>query len=116
MADQNLRDFYGRVYKIRKNHSRGGGFEASGTLGRSYFVPPPGRSLPILRIAKPAIVLLAVVVILKALILAQIGPTAYETHIAVLQEGDTFDRIGAVLMAPDPAARLLASAFSAARL
>lgn len=111
MADQNLNDFYGRIYKIRKTHRRGGGFEAAGTLSRAYFVPPPSRSFPVMRVARPLVMLLAAVTILKALILAEIGPTAYETHVAALQEGDAFDKIGAVLMTPDPVARLVAAAF-----
>ena len=45
MADQNMVDFYGRVSRIKKARAKGYGFEAVGTLGRSYYTQhAPARS------------------------------------------------------------------------
>jgi hypothetical protein len=94
MADAHLRDFYGRVYRIRKNYRRGGGFEAAGTLGRADFVPPPPvRLVPASTILRS---------LLKALILANIGAADYGARLAVLAKGDALSRIGAVIMTADP--------------
>lgn len=105
MADPNLRDFYGRIYRIQKRHRRGGGFEATGTLGRSYFVPPPSRSINIVR---PLVMVVIAVTFVKVLMLAVIGPADYASRIAGLQAGGTIDRVGAVVMAVDPVTGFLA--------
>ena len=102
MADAQLREFYSRVHRIRKNYSRGGGFEAPGTLGRAYFVPPPVRPLPLGRILRPMVYTLVAVTVLKAMILVEIGAAAYADRLAVLQRGDSLARIGAVIMTADP--------------
>jgi hypothetical protein len=103
MADAHLRDFYGRVYRIRKNYRRGGGFEAAGTLGRADFVPPPPvRLVPASTILRSLIYTLVSVTLLKALILANIGAADYGARLAVLAKGDALSRIGAVIMTADP--------------
>lgn len=109
MADPNLRDFYGRIYRIQKRHRRGGGFEATGTLGRSYFVAPPTRSINIIR---PLIMVAISVTMIKVLMLAAIGPADYATRIAGLEAGSTIDRIGAVVMTVDPVTGFLAGKIS----
>lgn len=109
MADPNLRDFYGRIYRIRKSHSRGGGFEAAGTLGRAYFIPQPARSLRLGRMLRPLLLLIVAVTILKAAILTEIGPQAYAARLATLQKGDALDRIGALIMVADPATSFIAA-------
>ena len=40
MADPNLVDFYSNVARFEKKRAKGYGFDAAGTLGRSYFNPP----------------------------------------------------------------------------
>lgn len=114
MADAHLGDFYGRIHRIRKNYRSGGGFEAAGTLGRAYFVPPPPvHVVPTGRILRAGLYTLVAVTVLKALILANIGPTAYANRIATLQRGDAIARIGAVLMTADPATSFLATEIAA---
>ncbi len=108
MADPNLRDFYGRIYRIQKAHSRGGGFEAEGALGRSYFVAPPARSLAFGRLLRPLLYLAIVITLVKAFIFAQIGPATYASRVAALQKGDSIDRVGAFIMIVDPATAYLA--------
>jgi flagellar basal body-associated protein FliL len=109
MADPNLRDFYGRIYRIQKRHRRGGGFEATGTLGRSYFVAPPSRSINIVR---PLIMVAIAVTVVKVLMLAAVGPADYASRIAALESGSTIDRVGAVVMTVDPVTGFLAGKIS----
>ncbi len=42
MADPNLVDFYSNVARFEKMRAKGYGFDAAGTLGRSYFNPTTG--------------------------------------------------------------------------
>ena len=109
MADPNLRDFYGRIYRIQKRHRRGGGFEATGTLSRAYFVPPPSRSFHIVR---PLVMVVIAVTVVKVLMLSVVGPADYANRIAGLQAGGTIDRVGAVVMSVDPVTGFLAEKIS----
>lgn len=112
MADPNLRDFYGRIYRIQKRHRRGGGFEATGTLGRAYFVPQPSRSFHIVR---PIVLVIIAVTFVKVLILSVVGPADYASRIAGLQSGSTIDRVGAVVMSVDPVTGFLAEKIAVLR-
>lgn len=100
MSDPNLEDFYARVARVQAAHARGLGFEAEGVLGRSSYVRPRRRSIPILQ---PLTVALLCVIGLKATIHYHVGDGVYRDRVAVLSAGDQVDRIGAFLMAPDPA-------------
>lgn len=101
MHDPNLQDFYGRVDRIERTHKAGGGFEAAGTLGMTYY-----NSLKLQKrrgtwIFPAAMVCLAVVAI-KAGVLANIGGNAYGERIAALQAGGMADRVGAWVLQADP--------------
>lgn len=113
MLDPHHRDFYSRVYRIRKNYLRGGGFEAAGTLGRSYFVPPPVRPLKIRKFLRAAFLAVLAVTLLKALILSEIGAPAYAQRLTVLEQGDSIARIGAKIMIADPVTMRAAAAMKA---
>ncbi len=104
MVDRNLQDFYGRLYRIQKIRRRGGGFEAPGTLGKSYFVPRASRNIPIVG---PLLIVLVAVTCLKAVILAEVGTKNYDSRIAALEEGGIIDRIGGLVMIADPATEYL---------
>lgn len=108
MADPNIQDFYGRLYRIRKTYSRGGGFEAAGTLGRAYFVPPRRRRSFLVLLIRPLLFLAVFVTLLKAVILSSIGATAYMDRLATLQNGDRISQAGEVIMKIDPATRYIA--------
>lgn len=108
MADPNVKDFYGRLYRIKKTHRRGGGFEAAGTLGRAYFVTPPGRRSFLLPLLRPLLILVVCLTLLKAVILSSIGGAAYLDRMASLQNGDRISRVGAVVMRIDPVTQYLA--------
>lgn len=100
MTDPNMRDFYSRVDRLQRSHAKGYGFQAEGTLGR---VPRPvsrGRGWAVVR----SLSVLAVgVVCLKGVLNYQVGPELYDQRVARLEAGDGVDRVGAAIMAADPA-------------
>ncbi|MCU0803251.1 MAG: hypothetical protein MUD11_16100 [Rhodobacteraceae bacterium] len=99
MADPNLVDFYGRVARIEKDHARGYGFEARGTLGRSAYLRPRKKSP--FRFVLPAMAVLACGVTVKGFIHQQIGGSVYDQRVAALMDGEGFDRLGGYLMKAD---------------
>ncbi len=101
MADQNMVDFYGRVSRIKKARAKGYGFEAVGTLGRSYYAQhAPSRSKTSL--VKPALIVLFSAFGLKGAIHYQIGGSVYSERVAEMKSGEGFDRLGGYLMQADP--------------
>lgn len=107
MLDPNLEDFYRRIARVEAARARGFGFEADGTIGRSYYSRPARRQMSLLR---PLVVTLMCIVGLKAAIHYNIGPDIYAARVAELQAGSGFDRLGGVIMAPDPLTLWLADA------
>lgn len=101
MADLNMVDFYGRVSRIKKARAKGYGFEAVGTLGRSYYTQhAPTRSKT--SFLKPALIVLFSAFGLKGAIHYQIGGSVYSERVAQLKSGEGFDRLGGFLMQADP--------------
>lgn len=99
-VDPNLNDFYSRVSRIEKSHAKGYGFEAAGTVGRRS--PGRGRGR-ILKLVKPAVLVLAMGVGLKGVIHYFVGAQTYENRVSALAAGSGFDPVGAWLMYADPA-------------
>jgi hypothetical protein len=99
MADPNLVDFYGRVARIEKDHARGYGFEARGTLGRSAYLRRPKKSM--MRFALPVMMIVACGITVKGFIHHQIGGNVYDERVAALLGGEGFDRLGGILMKAD---------------
>jgi hypothetical protein len=99
MADPNLVDFYGRVARIEKDHARGFGFEARGTLGRSSYLRRPKKSA--FRFIMPMLAVIACGVTVKGFIHHQIGSNVYDQRVASLLGGEGFDRLGGYLMKAD---------------
>jgi hypothetical protein len=98
-VDPNLNDFYSRVSRIEKSHAKGYGFEAAGTVGRKA----SGRgSSRILKLAKPAVLVLAMGVGVKGVIHYFVGAQTYENRVSALAAGTGFDPVGAWLMYTDP--------------
>ena len=101
MHDPNLIDFYDRVGRLQKAHASGQGFEAVGTLGRSYYTRRQrgrrrmGWILPLFFVA-------AAVFGLKATIHYHVGDQTYQDRLTVMRQGEGFDRLGATLMQADP--------------
>ena len=102
MADPNLQDFYARVARIESARARGLGFEAEGTLGRSHYLRHR-RSGVRLRVLPPVLVAAVCVVGLKGLIHYHIGDGVYAQRVEALAAGQGVDKLGAWLMAADPA-------------
>lgn len=110
MADPNLRDFYERVARILRAHEQGYGFEAAGALGRSHHARPRRAGLPVMG---PVLVVVVGVVLLKAVLHQGLGAADYEARAAALWQGSALDRLGAVMMQPDPASLWLSERLGA---
>ncbi len=99
MSDLNLVDFYGRIARIERAHTKGLGFEATGTLGRSYYMRKTQKRrfslLPLLFIVIAAIGL-------KAVIYQNTGADTYQLRVAQLLAGEGFEPVGGWLMQADP--------------
>ncbi len=107
MVDRNRENFQGRIGRIERVHDKGGGFEAPGTLGMSYYTARRRRpGLP--RWPLTLVVMLAVLFTLKAMLHVAIGPSAYDYKVAALRAGSDIDRVGAVLLQADPVTILIA--------
>lgn len=99
MFDPNIKDFYERVARLNKAHAAGYGFEAVGVLGRSHYRQAPRKNR--IKFAFPVVFLLMAGVGLKGTVHYFVGAQTYEDRVADLQNGAGFDKLGAVIMAPD---------------
>ncbi len=110
MVDRNLQNFYGRLGRIDKIHKAGGGFEAEGALGMSYY---NARRRPVRRrgFLAPLVLVLMTIVLIKASVHAAIGAEQYEDRIAVLRDGGMADRAGAYILQADPLTLLISEQF-----
>jgi hypothetical protein len=100
MTDPNLSDFYGRVARIQKARAKGYGFEAPGTLGRSFYFKSQTKRRSIIG---PVVFLLVCAVLLKGVIYHSIGADSYTQRVASLQAGEGIERIGGWMMQAEPA-------------
>lgn len=105
MDDPNLTDFYGRVSRIQKAREMGLGFEAPGTLGRSYYLQPRTRRRAVLG---PVLFILLCAFLAKGVIHREIGAESYNQRVAELMAGDRIERIGGWLMQEDAATLFVA--------
>jgi hypothetical protein len=112
MTDPNREDFYGRIARLERAHSRGLGHEATGALGRSAFFRPARRRMPILR---GSLFVLATVIGLKTTLYAGMPQSVYLSRLAALKQGTAIERVGAVLMTPDPVTGWLAETWRKSR-
>lgn len=107
MVDRNLQSFYGRLGRIEQIHDAGGGFEAKGALGMSYYKSHrrPARRVGLLA---PLVLVLMTVVAIKSAVYASIGPEAYATRIEGMREGSSVERVGAYVLQADPLTVMIA--------
>ena len=105
MADSNMSDFYRRVDRIQKARAKGYGFEAPGTLGRSYYYRPRAQRRGILG---PVLLLLAAVFFMKGLMISQIGPADYQGRVDRLRAGQGIEPLGGWVMQIDPVSSFVA--------
>jgi hypothetical protein len=99
MADPNLQDFYGRIARIQKARAMGYGFEADGTLGRSYYYRPAKRRRSI---AGPLMIVLMCGFGLKGVLHHKVGGDLYQARVDSMMHRDGFERLGGYLMQADP--------------
>jgi hypothetical protein len=99
MADPNLVDFYSRVARFERARSKGRGFDAAGTLGRSHYAR---KSRPRRAILGPLLMVALCAVGLKGAILHTVGAESYNLRVERLQAGEGFDPMGGWLMQADP--------------
>ncbi len=105
MADPNMSDFYRRVDRIQKARAKGYGFEAPGTLGRSYYYRPRAERRGILG---PLVFLLLAVFLIKGIMISQIGRADYDARVTKLMAGEGVERVGGWLMQADPMSQMVA--------
>lgn len=108
MSDQNMKTFESRLSRINQMHASGTAFEATGTLGRSYFDANRRRArvrLPF----RPIALILAAVLLFKATIFAQLGAEAYQQRIASLASASWPEQAAAWVLHADPATRKLST-------
>ncbi len=101
MADRNLQDFHGRAERIAQRHDRTGG-------RRSLPSEPHFRREAATRVVRSLLALVLALSLLKALILWQVGAPTYQARVGRLARGGPLDRVGAMMMRPDPLTRALA--------
>ena len=105
MTDPNLTDFYGRVARIQKARAKGYGFEAAGTLGRSFYYRPQARRRSILG---PVLFLIISAFLLKGVIYYGVGSQTYHDRVVSLMAGQGIERAGGWLMQADPVTMFVA--------
>lgn len=111
MADKVMRDFYQRVARIERAREQGLGLEAQGALGRSHYARNRRWRIPV---AGPVLIVVAGVILLKAVVHAGLGTQEYEARAATLWAGGAVERVGAVVMQPDPVSAWLAGQIATA--
>jgi len=105
VSQRQLRQFDKRLKRIQRIHRQGGGFEAAGTLGQSYYTRLARRGQrPVWR---PALAIVAAIVVFKAIASASMPEGEYAARVADLAAGGLGERAGAFVMAPDPISRTL---------
>ncbi len=107
MVDRNRDDFQGRIGRIERIHDKGGGFEADGTLGMSYY-NAHRRRFRIPRWPLTVIVIIIVLLLLKAGLHVVIGAGAYDYRVSSLKQGSKTEQIGAWFLQADPVTLALA--------
>lgn len=108
MADPQMKEFAGRLRRIEKTQRRGGGFEATGTLGQSHYSRAArrrNRRSPL----RPLVTFVTVIVIFKGFLLASLGAATYGSKIDALREGTIVEQIGAYVMTMDPFSKSIAT-------
>lgn len=99
MFDPNLKDFYERVGRLKRAHAAGYGFEAQGVLGRAHYRKPQRKNR--LKLLLPVAFFFLAAMGMKGTIYYFVGAQTYNDRVASMQQGEGFNAVAAVLMAPD---------------
>jgi hypothetical protein len=100
MADPQMEEFYGRLRRVAQNQRRGAGFEVPGTVVRTRYRTRARAHSPSL--LRPALLLLAVFMVLKSALLVEIGPVDYQGRVDRLRQGSQIEAAGAWALQMDP--------------
>jgi hypothetical protein len=106
VSERQLKQFDKRLKRIQRIHRKGGGFEAAGTLGQSYYTRLARRGQR--AVLRPALAIVAAVIAFKALAAASMPEGDYAARVATLAEGGPAGQAAAFVMAPDPISRTMA--------
>lgn len=109
MVDRNLQNFYGRIGRIEDIHRAGGGFEADGTLGMSYYNARRRRPRRRIGILAPLVVVAMGIVGVKAMVHATVGAEVYEERLAELRDSEGVARTAAYVLEADPVTLILSA-------
>ncbi|MBN2905136.1 MAG: hypothetical protein JXJ18_00335 [Rhodobacteraceae bacterium] len=99
MYDPQYQEFRGRLARLDRMHRRGYGFEAPGTIGRSYYTRQSRRRIPLVR--SLGVIALCVIVV-KAVILSQIGSADYNERLARAEGASIVQQVSVYIMQIDP--------------
>ncbi|MEM0935698.1 MAG: hypothetical protein AAF646_16175 [Pseudomonadota bacterium] len=106
MSDVQFSQFNKRLKRIHRIHRRGGGFEANGTLGQSYYTRRARRAArPVLM---PTLAFLATFLCIKAVAAASMPSADYLARVDALRTGTMWEQGAALVMTPDPVSRAMA--------
>ena len=109
MSDPNMKDFYSRVGRIERAHALGYGFEADGTLGRSFYRRLPVKRRPVFR---TGIFLLCFCFGLKGAIHYHLGETDFAQRVAEIETRGGLDAVQGFLMRPEPVTRFVSDSIA----
>ncbi len=110
MRDPQHELFVQRLKRVNRVNRRGGGFEAVGTLGRSFYSAQARRRT----VWRPAFYAAVGFLCVKAIMLGHIGHDAYQARVDTMREGTTAQSIGAFVMHMDPATIWLSELYTTA--
>lgn len=99
MSQDNLSEFYDRVARLENARSRGLGFEANGTLGRSHYYRPVRRRL---RLVAPLMIVILGFMAVKVALHYQVGDSLYQQRVEHMLSGQGLEWLGGVFMQADP--------------
>lgn len=102
MSDVDANDFYRRIARIQRDHARGYGMEAEGTLGRSYYGRRRRQRVQKRSLFAPALMLVLSFTALKGVLHAKIGDDVYAARVEALMAGQEFERLGGYIMQAGP--------------
>jgi hypothetical protein len=101
-----MNDFYTRVGRIERAHALGYGFEAEGTLGRSFYRRLPVRRRPIFRIG---VFLFCFCFGMKGAIHYHMGADAFDRRVAEIEARGGFDAVQGFLMRAEPVTTMIST-------
>ena len=105
-------EFQKRIARIERARALGRGFEAEGTLGRSFYHKPARKSRR-LPLVQPLFSIFVLGTTLKALMILNVGIPDYLSRVEALTSGDGFGRLGSWVMQADPITLATADAIKA---